>query len=323
MSTIRMLLVLAFLSALACSHDKPPSPVVDETQSPYGLGDNTFPVQYPVSLETAIVAAEVAGLNRADLTYTDLIPVDFDSNGEFETVWALATTRSLVYYIDPWTGATTRVGEATDGLADVLTQRESSGVPKAPAGRTPGTYESFPWGANLPFFGSMSVSCGYGCGVHKASILNSLDWNLAGTKDDGNPVVAPISGFVMDNRYNGGYGWQIIIKGKSDGLGGNFVWRGAHLKTKSPMVPGWWVWQGLQVGQIGTTGTNSDGTPSSTGPHLHSEMWRGTVSGGSISGGTVPWSRWPGPGDNVDGYDGSTGRCFQSGNVGSSGDACP
>jgi murein DD-endopeptidase MepM/ murein hydrolase activator NlpD len=81
----------------------------------------------------------------------------------------------------------------------------------------------------------------------------------------GLPVIAPVSGTVAFVDYQaGGAGNYVVINGDD---GRSFFF--AHLKTGTTTVtPGLPVRAGTQIGEVGTTG-------SSTGPHLHFEIWIG------------------------------------------------
>ena len=82
---------------------------------------------------------------------------------------------------------------------------------------------------------------------------------------EGTPVVSPLTGTVAFVQYQpGGAGWYIVLDA-DDGRSLFF----AHLKTGSISVTaGQRVSAGTQIAQVGSTG-------SSTGPHLHFEIWEG------------------------------------------------
>lgn len=284
-------------------------------------GDGTFVDHHIKSEEELMQIAEKKGCPA--LYYGKVIPVDLLGEGETEQLFVAVkkveeTDSFDVCYINPDSGDVIMVGAPTEGLRYFLEK-----VLPELKGTTPGTYDSFPWGTNLPYLGSMQVSCGYGCGAHTQAngIFNSLDFNLAGAKDCGRPIAAPFSGFVADTSLNSsltnGLGWQIIIQGGSAGNQKTYFNRDGHLQSQSVLKPGWWVYRGQTIGYIGTTG-------SSTGCHIHAEIWRGQRSGKYLSGETLPWSGWPGINDRVDSYDGVNGsRCYKSENIGSSGVSCP
>ena len=82
---------------------------------------------------------------------------------------------------------------------------------------------------------------------------------------EGTPVVSPLSGTVAFVDFQkGGAGWYVVINA-DDGRSLFF----AHLKTDSITVKaGSAVRAGTQIAQVGNTG-------SSSGPHLHFEIWEG------------------------------------------------
>ena len=82
---------------------------------------------------------------------------------------------------------------------------------------------------------------------------------------EGTPVVSPLNGTVAFVDFQkGGAGWYVVINA-DDGRSLFF----AHLKTGSITVtPGSPIRAGSQFADVGNTG-------SSTGPHLHFEIWEG------------------------------------------------
>jgi hypothetical protein len=82
---------------------------------------------------------------------------------------------------------------------------------------------------------------------------------------EGTPVVSPLNGTVAFVDFQkGGAGWYVVINA-DDGRSLFF----AHLRTGSITVtPGSPVGAGSQIADVGTTG-------SSSGPHLHFEIWEG------------------------------------------------
>jgi hypothetical protein len=81
----------------------------------------------------------------------------------------------------------------------------------------------------------------------------------------GTPVLAPVPGTIAFVNYQAsGAGWYVVLNA-DDGRSMFF----AHLQTSSiPVRPGERVTAGQAIGRVGTTG-------SSSGPHLHFEIWIG------------------------------------------------
>ena len=86
------------------------------------------------------------------------------------------------------------------------------------------------------------------------------------TAAEGTPVVAPYAGTVEFVRFQRtGAGWYVVLDG--DGEDRDYVFM--HLRAGSILVaPGQAVSAGQPIAQVGNTG-------SSTGPHLHFEIWVG------------------------------------------------
>lgn len=122
-------------------------------------------------------------------------------------------------------------------------------------------YSGFIW----PTRGAYSLSSGYG--YRSASISGwgyhgGIDIIRGGGSSAGTPVIAAASGTVI-TAYAGstGYGNTVLID-----HGNGYQTRYGHMLWGSITVyPGQHVYQGQQIGQIGSTGN-------STGPHLHFEI---------------------------------------------------
>lgn len=123
------------------------------------------------------------------------------------------------------------------------------------------SYSGFIW----PTRGAYSLSSGYG--YRSASISGwgyhgGIDIIRGGGSSAGTPVIASASGTVV-TAYAGstGYGNTVLID-----HGNGYQTRYGHMLWGSITVyPGQYVYQGQQIGQIGSTGN-------STGPHLHFEI---------------------------------------------------
>ena len=103
----------------------------------------------------------------------------------------------------------------------------------------------------------------------KVSNHNGLDMVKKSGKSEGEPILAPEAGKVLDARKStavgGGYGYYVKLQGKS-----GTVHLLAHMIPKSLKVKkGWVVEQGDVLGLLGTSGA-------STGPHVH---WETRVKG--------------------------------------------
>jgi len=84
--------------------------------------------------------------------------------------------------------------------------------------------------------------------------------------DSGTPIVAPIAGTVrVKANQPGGAGIHVVVRGTTDGRDYVFM----HIKRGTVAVEvGDVVTAGQQLAQVGSTG-------SSSGPHLHFEIWVG------------------------------------------------
>lgn len=112
--------------------------------------------------------------------------------------------------------------------------------------------------------------------TRKASLHEGIDFGA----DSGSPVYATADGVVTHVGYDGGHGYNVIIKHAS-----GVSTRYSHLK-KYLVKDGQKVEQGETIGQVGSTGR-------STGPHLHYEIIK---SGDSID--PMPYLETAGGDDN-------------------------
>ncbi len=170
-------------------------------------------------------------------------------------VKGLEEVTELVTYIDGVRVSSkevsrTTIREAVDEKIQVGTKQNSS---------TSGnivSYGRFVW----PTIGANRVSSYYG----KRSLNGwhgGIDMVKPGGGSTGIPVVAAESGRVTLAKYNGSYGYCVIID-HGNGLSTLY----AHMKPGSLRVSaGEYVTRGQQIGQIGSTGFV-------TGPHLHFEV---------------------------------------------------
>ena len=80
--------------------------------------------------------------------------------------------------------------------------------------------------------------------------------------DAGTPLVAVTAGRVSYRQYqDGGAGYYVVIEG-DDGRDSVYM----HMQSAAFVAPGERVRKGQPIGRVGSTG-------SSTGPHLHFELW--------------------------------------------------
>lgn len=266
-----------------------------------------------ITAEEALAIAEADGTDLEAVTYVDMVPYDRYGTEDFTMVWGvtevLLDDEVLETYIDPYDGFVLAVEPPHEGLMARLVEIGADQVAEDDSlirGSSPNTYESFPWGWQLPFENSRGVMT-YGYGnyytgtrspyTHKRQIQYSTDWDPGNA---GHSVYAPSSGWVMDNAYRGGFGYQLIVAGNcasgscsNGGWGYRYLWRLSHFQSVSPAHPGWWIPKGYRVGAMGSTGNSS-------GPHIHFTAYRGTYIGsGNISGSSKPINHWPSYNDGL------------------------
>ncbi len=116
-----------------------------------------------------------------------------------------------------------------------------------------------------PTVGAYTISSNYGyrrLWISSSSFHSGLDIIRSGGYSSGTPIVAAASGTVVKvERISYGYGHNVIIS-----HGNGIQTRYAHMLAGSISVSvGQYVYQGQQIGKIGSTGN-------STGPHLHFEV---------------------------------------------------
>ncbi len=289
------------------------APLVDTelAEGPYD-DDADFPDAYTVSSEEAWATLVEAGVEPSLVVYFDMLPSRV-TDEEYEMVWGAIERLDGEFYVtmtSPW-----EAGEmldefepAPENIVDFL---EVTGIDQIEAGTkggTPGTYNSYPWGFRLPMeTGQFTMTCGYGCGAHSGSIHYSTDWAYGGC---GHLLEAPGSGWVhyASCNANNPYGSQVVVEAGDAGGGKRYIWRVAHMKKTPKVKAGWWIGKGRDLGRIGCSGSSSGnstctsmkcGNQTCSGPHLHFTVSRGAVNGASISGGSLPISKWPGGGDSI------------------------
>lgn len=122
-----------------------------------------------------------------------------------------------------------------------------------------GTGGTSPTGLNWPTPGYYRITSPYGYRIHPILKTKRLHTGIDLGVPYGKNVIASNGGKVILAKYNGGYGYCLIID-----HGGGMSTLYAHLSSFSVKV-GDTVAAGQKVAQIGTSGL-------STGPHLHYEV---------------------------------------------------
>lgn len=278
-------LVLLITFCLAC---------VNACGSADEFTDDSFESSYSISAEDALEISLKFGVEKEKIIYFDMVPHDLDSDGMWESGWAIVEETDdqlLTTWIDPWNGEVLDITAPHEGLRAHIQDLRSVNNLSLMA-TSPNTYNSEPWGDRLPLGESSTLTCGYGCGEHTGSIYYSVDLALP----KGRPVYSAHSAYVMyasDSRntcktQTTGYGCYVILQGADAGSGKRYLTRYAHLDGIDAKLvqPGWWFDIGRYFATVGSSGY-------STGPHVHFEWRRGTFSNGSISGDTLPITNWP------------------------------
>lgn len=116
-----------------------------------------------------------------------------------------------------------------------------------------------------PLPGYYSTSSAYGWRIHPITGLDSFHGGEDIPAPANTPIIASKSGTVVIAQYNSSYGNYVVIS-HYDGTKTLY----AHMTSDNVYV-GETVSQGATIGYVGTTG-------SSTGNHLHFEIWLGSTS---------------------------------------------
>ncbi|TWP49905.1 peptidoglycan DD-metalloendopeptidase family protein [Lentzea tibetensis] len=95
---------------------------------------------------------------------------------------------------------------------------------------------------------------------------NSLDFTKVGGGSNGQPIVAAAAGRVTFAGWDSGGGWMVNIS-HANGWGTTYL----HMIERPSVGNGQNVYQGFQLGKVGSTGNSS-------GPHLHFQQWRTSPS---------------------------------------------
>lgn len=289
------------------------APLVDPqlAEGPYD-DEADFPDAYTVDSDAAWEALLEAGVEPSLVVYFDMLPHRI-SDEEVEMVWGAIENLDGEFFVtttSPWHKGELieQFAPAPENIVDFLQVTGIDQIEPGTKNGVPGNYDSFPWGFRLPMeAGSFSMTCGYGCGYHGGSIHYSTDWAY-GTC--GHLLEAPASGWVKYAHCDGnsGYGSQVVVEAGDAGSNRRYIWRVAHMKKTPKVKAGWWIGRGRDLGRIGCSGTSSGQTNCTTmkcgsqtcyGPHLHFTVYRGTVNGASVSGSSLPISKWPGGNDSI------------------------
>ncbi len=117
----------------------------------------------------------------------------------------------------------------------------------------------------LPGYGKSSITSPYGWRVHPVRGGQSFHGGTDIAARAGTPIIAAKGGTVIISTYHGSYGNYVVIA-HPDGSRTLY----AHMSSRAVSV-GQTVNQSQTIGYVGTTG-------SSTGNHLHFEVWKGSNS---------------------------------------------
>ena len=120
-----------------------------------------------------------------------------------------------------------------------------------------------------PLSGYTRVSSPFGyriCPFHGRELHGGIDIPAPG----GTPIMAAKSGVVVLSTYGSSYGNHVAIA-HADGMRTMYC----HMSSRA-VSAGQTVSQGQVIGYVGSTGT-------STGNHLHFEVWTGSSSGSRVN----------------------------------------
>jgi murein DD-endopeptidase MepM/ murein hydrolase activator NlpD len=138
------------------------------------------------------------------------------------------------------------------------------------------------YGHRLPLpAGSFTIPPGGGFGAGRPGHIHQGQ-DLSAPQ--GTPILAPRGGTVTNVAYQaGGAGYYVVL----DGAGEQYDYVFMHLVAGSTRVhKGQVVKTGQRIGDVGTTG-------SSSGPHLHFEIWQGAWQAGGHAIDPLPFiKRW-------------------------------
>ena len=124
-------------------------------------------------------------------------------------------------------------------------------------------------GWRWPLSGYTRVSSPFGyriCPFHGRELHGGVDVPAPG----GTPIMAAKSGVVVLSTYGGSYGNHVAIA-HADGMRTMYC----HMSSRA-VSAGQTVSQGQVIGYVGSTG-------SSTGNHLHFEVWTGSSSSSRVN----------------------------------------
>lgn len=115
------------------------------------------------------------------------------------------------------------------------------------------------------------ISRSFGSQIHPIYKIEKNHEGIDIAANANEPVVAPANGIVINAYYYGGYGNYIQINHGKNESGQILTSAYGHLNSYI-VGSGQKVQQGEVIGYVGSTGQDSKGQPTSTGPHLHFEI---------------------------------------------------
>ncbi|MCW1929795.1 MAG: M23 family metallopeptidase [Candidatus Kerfeldbacteria bacterium] len=277
--------------------------------------------QGAITLEEATYIAFENGVNAHLLVYKELMPsvvVGEEVQMDWGFIEEYPNDIFHITFIDYESGKLLQFrGDPWQNILDFITQNNiGSDVAYS---STPNAYDSFPWGWRLPFESSSNVwmTCGYGCGYHTGNDAYATDWDPG---NEGHLLESAASCWVTSVSTSTSYGNQVVAECGDAGSGQRYYYRAAHLRDTPLVSVGQWIGKGRNIGYMGSTGW-------ATGAHVHYVVYRGVMSGSSLtSGSSLPISRWPSSSDSLcDGdlssYNFNTSSFLSIGSTGTSG--CP
>lgn len=250
-----------------------------------------------IDKETALEVAIENGLVVDNMIFADMLPYVV-SESEAIMTWGFIEKNQdgvRITFVNSTTSELIAVhNEVPENLQEFVDEFVNTDGERTPPQNQ---YLSYPWGWRLVFDSTNSayLTCGYGCGYHTGIDYYATDWDPGNI---GHLLESPANCWVTYAGWSNGYGNNVVAEcGPANGSGSlRYIFRAAHMKTGSLLVsPGQWIGKGRNLGQMGNTGISSG----NTGGHVHYVVYSGTVSGASVSGGSVPINNWPSTSDSL------------------------